>query len=170
VVSVVNYKKGGSMVTKEELKKMLLGKRVLYTMTLSSQVPPIEAEVLEISPSGNYIKLQRMDGACTWEVVSSIYIADVLDEGGLVDFKSRWIPARNETYWYIDENGDIKSSPWSDNVSDRSRFSFGNIFQINQQAEGFRNKIQRAFLIFHRSEATKDVAAKEKEQANNKSS
>jgi hypothetical protein len=49
------------MVTKEELKKMLVGKRVLYTMTLSSQVPPIEAEVLEISPSGNYIKLQRME-------------------------------------------------------------------------------------------------------------
>jgi hypothetical protein len=155
------------MVTKEELKKMLLGKRVLYTMTLSTQVPPIEAEVLEISPSGNYIKLQRMDGACTWEVVNTIYIADVLDEGGLVDFKSRWIPAHNESYWYIDENGEIKSSPWTDSAADRTRFSFGNTFQIFQQAEGFRNKIQRAFLIFHRAEATKDIVAKEKTQANN---
>ncbi len=157
------------MVTKEELKKMLVGKRILYTMTLSSQVPPVEAEVLEISPSGNYIKLQRMDGPCTWEVVSSIYIADVLEEGGFLDFKARWIPTQNETYWYLDDRGDVKSSGWRDTDADRGRFSFGNVFKNYQQAEGFSNKIKRALFTFHRSEATRETVGQDKEQVNNKS-
>ena len=156
------------MVTKEELKKMLIGKRILYTMTLSSQVPPYEAEVLEISPSGNYIKLQRMDGLCTWEVVSSIYIADVLDEAGLTDFRARWIPALNEAYWYIEEGGEVATAGWSDNSSDRRRFSFGNVFKNFQQAEALRDKVKRALYAFHRIELSKEFVSKEKETVNNK--
>jgi hypothetical protein len=155
------------MVTKEELKKMLVGKRILYTMTLSSQVPPIEAEVLEISPSGNYIKLQRMDGPCTWEVVSTIYIADVLDEGGFVDMRPRWIPAMNAAYWYIDEAGDVQSAAWSDNSDDRKRFSYGNIFKNYQQAEALRNKTKRALFTFHRIEATPEAASTAPETGKN---
>jgi len=147
------------MVTKEELKKMLVGRRILYTMTLSSQVPPLEAEVLEISPSGNYIKLQRLDGPCTWEVVSTIYIADVLDEGGLSDTRARWIPPMQAAYWYIDEAGEVQTAAWSDNSDDRKRFSFGNIFKNYQQAEALRNKIKRALYTFHRIEATPEAAS-----------
>jgi hypothetical protein len=157
------------MVTKEELKKMLVGKRILYTMTLSSQVPPLEAEVLEISPSGNYIKLQRLDGPCTWEVVSTIYIADVLDEGGLSDMRARWIPAMNAAYWYIDETGEVQTAGWSDNSDDRKRFSFGNIFKSYQQAEALRNKIKRALFTFHRIEATPDVVSTAPDTAKNNS-
>ena len=157
------------MVTKEELKKMLVGKRVLYTMTLSTQVPPIEAEVLEISPSGNYIKLQRMDGPCTWEVVSTIYIADVLDEGGFVDMRARWIPAIQAAYWYIDERGEVQSSAWIDNSDDRKRFSFGNIFKNYQQAEALRNKIKRALFAFHRVEGMQEEVVPEQDAGNDKS-
>lgn len=156
------------MVTKEELKKMLLGKRVLYTMTLSTQVPPIEAEVLEISPSGNYIKLQKMDGQCSWEIVSSIYIADVLDEEGYLEVKARWIPALNETYWCIDEFGEVRSLVWSDSSDDRKRFVYGNAFKNYQQAEGFRDKFKRALLNFHRMEAMKTAVSTEKDAANHK--
>jgi hypothetical protein len=158
------------MVTKEELKKMLLGKRVLYTMTLSTQVPPIEAEVLEISPSGNYIKLQKMDGQCSWEIVSSIYIADVLEEEGYLEVKARWIPALSETYWYIDEAGEVASAGWSDSSNDRRRFAYGNAFKSFQQAEGFKDRFKRALLNFHRMEAMKTVVSKDKEQANHKPS
>jgi len=158
------------MVTKEELKKMLLGKRVLYTMTLSTQVPPIEAEVLEISPSGNYIKLQKMDGQCSWEIVSSIYIADVLEEEGYLEVKARWIPSLNETYWYIDEAGEITSSGWSDSSNDRRRFAYGNAFKSFQQAEGFKDKFKRALFNFHRMEAMKTAVSKDKEPANHKPS
>mgnify|MGYP005840581017 CR=1 FL=1 len=156
------------MVTKEELKKMLLGKRVLYTMTLSTQVPPIEAEVLEISPSGNYIKLQKMDGQCSWEIVSSIYIADVLDEEGYLEVKARWIPDLNETYWYIDEFGEVCSLGWSDSSDDRKRFAYGNAFKHYQQAEGFRDKFKRALFNFHRMEAMKTIVSKEREAVNHK--
>jgi hypothetical protein len=156
------------MVTKEELKKMLLGKRVLYTMTLSTQVPPIEAEVLEISPSGNYIKLQKIDGQCSWEIVSSIYIADVLDEEGYLEVKARWIPALNETYWYIDEFGEVRSLGWSDSSDDRKRFAYGNAFKNYQQAEGFRDKFKRALFNFHRMEAMKTIVSKEREAVNHK--
>jgi len=156
------------MVTKEELKKMLLGKRVLYTMTLSTQVPPIEAEVLEISPSGNYIKLQKMDGHCSWEIVSSIYIADVLDDEGYLEVKARWIPALNETYWYIDEFGEVRSLGWSDSSDDRKRFAYGNAFKNYQQAEGFRDKFKRALFNFHRMEAMKTIVSKEREAVNHK--
>jgi hypothetical protein len=156
-------------VTKEELKKMLLGKRVLYTMTLSTQVPPIEAEVLEISPSGNYIKLQKMDGQCSWEIVNSIYIADVLEEGYL-ELKARWIPALNETYWHIDEAGEIASSTWSDSSNDRRRFDYGNAFKSFQQAEGFKDKFKRALFDFHRMEAMKAAVNKGKEPQNHKHS
>ncbi len=156
------------MVTKEELKKMLLGKRVLYTMTLSTQVPPVEAEVLEISPSGNYIKLQKMDGQCSWEIVSSIYIADVLDEEGHLEMKARWIPALDETYWFIDEFGDVRSSAWRDSSDDRRRFAYGNTLKNYQQAEGFRDKFKRALFNFHRTEAMKSAASKDKETANHK--
>jgi hypothetical protein len=158
------------MVTKEELKKILLGKRVLFTMTLSTQVPPIEAEVLEISPSGNYIKLQKMDGQCSWEIVSSIYIADVLEEEGYMEVKARWIPALNEIYWYIDEVGEVASSGWSDNSNDRKRFAYGNVFKNYQQAEGFKDKFKRALFNFHRMEAMQTTVSREKEMANNKPS
>jgi hypothetical protein len=158
------------MVTKEELTKMLLGKRVLYTMTLSTQVPPIEAEVLEISPSGNYIKLQKMDGQCGWEIVSSIYIADVLDEEGYPDIKGRWIPALNETYWYIDEAGEVASFGWSDSSNDRKRFAYGNTFKSYQQAEGFKDKFKRALFNFHRMEAMETAVTRGKELAMNKPS
>jgi hypothetical protein len=157
------------MVTKEELKKMLVGKRVLYTMTLSSQVPPIEAEVLEISPSGNYIKLQRLDGPCTWEVVSTIYIADVLDEGGLSDMRARWIPVTDTAYYYIDEAGEVQTAGWTDSSADRKRFSYGNVFKNYQQAEALRNKIKRALFTFHRIEATPEAAAPAPETAKNNS-
>jgi hypothetical protein len=158
------------MVTKEELKKMLLGKRVLYTMTLSTQVPPIEAEVLEISPSGNYIKLQKMDGQCSWEIVSSIYIADVLDDEGYLEVKARWIPVLNETYWHIDEAGEVASSVWSDSNNDKKRFAYGNVFKNYQQAESFKDKFKKALFNFHRMEAMNTGVSKEKEQANNKPS
>jgi len=152
------------------IEKMLLGKRVLYTMTLSTQVPPIEAEVLEISPSGNYIKLQKMDGQCSWEIVSSIYIADVLDEEGCLEVKARWIPALNETYWYIDEAGEVASSAWSDSSNDRRRFAYGNAFNSFQQAEGFKDKFKRALFNFHRMEAMKTAVSKDKEPVNYKPS
>ena len=57
--------------------KSLVGKRVLIRPFLCTQV--FEAKVIEVSPSGRFVKLRYCSGEEHWRDVESIILEEVLE-------------------------------------------------------------------------------------------
>ncbi len=47
----------------------------------------------------------------------------------------QWIPAEEERYWCIDNNGWALTSNWKDDASDRSRLEIGNVYKTREEAK-----------------------------------
>jgi len=57
--------------------KELVGKRVLIRNYSTWKI--IEAKVVEVSPSGKFVKLKYPDDTTEWKSTDSIYLEEVLD-------------------------------------------------------------------------------------------
>jgi len=57
-----------------------VGKRILYKV--GSFPSPYEATVVEVSPSGEYVKLKLVGGDERWRCCLDISVVEVLDKGG----------------------------------------------------------------------------------------
>lgn len=46
-----------------------------------------------------------------------------------------WAPKKGQTFWYIDEEGDIYDAPWTDWQPNRKMLAIGNVFKTQEEAE-----------------------------------
>lgn len=70
----------------------------------------------------------------------------------VVDWK--WKPNDNEEYYYILSDGKVRSCAWLDDEIDNSRFSIGNCFKTEEEAEAMAEKLKK--LLKENHEKTKE--------------
>ena len=56
--------------------------------------------------------------------------------------KKRWEPEIDEEYHFVNDCGFVSVSHWENDVTDNCRYSNGNIFKTEQEAEEYRKKLE----------------------------
>jgi hypothetical protein len=54
----------------------------------------------------------------------------------------RWKPEEGDTYWFINDIGDICKSTWDNVNTDRKRYLIGNCYQTKEECEFAREKLK----------------------------
>lgn len=54
----------------------------------------------------------------------------------------RWKPKVGEEYWFVDTTGIHRISRWYNDLYDKYRYKFGNVFQTEEQAIAAAEKIK----------------------------
>lgn len=55
----------------------------------------------------------------------------------------RWEPKENDSYYYIDNDGDIVPDTWDGCNVDADRYNFGNVFLTRKKAEAMAEKVKK---------------------------
>lgn len=55
----------------------------------------------------------------------------------------RWEPKENDSYYYIDNDGDIVPDTWDEFTADDDRYDFGNCFRTEEEARAMAEKVKK---------------------------
>lgn len=62
---------------------------------------------------------------------------------------SRWKPAINETYYFVNESGTVEEYTWFNDRCDIELYNVGNCFRTKKEAKAAGKKIKALFLSLH---------------------
>ena len=102
---------------------------------LKRDLPTFKAgEVFYLSDAGNLIRESDNVPAYSWSTIDKFpnILTDWFEE---IKESTRWKPEMHQVYRYINTDGSVSGSTWTDDYFDDGRFEIGNCFQPEKEAK-----------------------------------
>ncbi len=102
---------------------------------LLKDLPTFKAgETFYLSDMGNLIHESDNVPAYSWSTIDKFpnILTDWFDE---IKESTRWKPEMHQVYCYVNSDGYVYGTTWTDDYFDNGRFEIGNCFQTKEEAE-----------------------------------
>lgn len=84
-----------------------------------------------------FVDVHGFDSVGVWK-------ASAMEQQGYVEEAPRWEPSKDEKYWYVENDGEVTQSYWSNDVIDKNRHALGNCFRTREETEAARERVRAA--------------------------